>query len=102
MLSLQTRPDLGRKDPIDPLKVRQRLEQGLRKSEAPVSRFVDQFQRRDMGVLDAHLAIADHPIAAKLKAGEFKGLYLHVDRPASHIDISIDRAFAGKGKEGGQ
>src|SRR3546814_6428086 len=50
----------------------ERMEERLDEAEPGPAGRIDQFQRRDMDVVGAHLAVADHPVAGELKAGNAK------------------------------
>jgi hypothetical protein len=44
----------------------------LRKAEAAIAVFVDQFERSDVSLVRPDLAVADHPVAGELKPRDFK------------------------------
>src|SRR3546814_12000963 len=73
----------------------ERMEERLHEAEPGSPGRIDQFQRRDMDVVGAHLAVADHPVAGELKAGNAKVDYVHIrcyhlpeDRKSTRLNSS--------------
>ena len=66
-LPFEPRPDLLGEDAGDLGLSRQGVEEVQDETEATMAPLVDQFQRRDIGVGDPHLAVADDPIARELE-----------------------------------
>jgi hypothetical protein len=67
MLALEDWPCLGREDPIDFGRVRQRNEQGLRKPKSYRPGGIDQFDCNQLRLVRSNLRIPDDPIARELK-----------------------------------
>ena len=77
-LALEARPDLGLEDAHDLVQRRAAARnRTLHEAEADVARVVDQLERRDVDLVGAHLAVADHPVAGELKPGKPKLGYAH-------------------------
>jgi hypothetical protein len=78
-LAIETGPDFGEEDALDLGFVGEREKQGLDEAQADRTGICDQFQRRDIHVVGAHLAVADDAIAGELEAGDAKIDDAHAD-----------------------
>ncbi len=91
-LALEARPDRGGEDALQ-LGLRGIcLPQGVGEAEAGATAAILQFQREAVEGIEAHLAVADHAVAAKLEARDAEvreAVHGHVDIAVRESDISI-------------
>ena len=69
-LAVEAAPSLAQEHALDLGLVGQRHEQSLDEAEPDLAGVGDQLERRQIDVVGAHLAVADHPVAGELEAGK--------------------------------
>ena len=69
-LALEPAPGLGAEDALDLGLIGQWVEKSEDEPQPDLAAIGNQFERRYVHVLDADLAIADHPVAGVLEAGD--------------------------------